>query len=273
MTPKIFISHSHQDRDFVDWLVRELRQNGIDVWWDADELAIGDYIKNKIKEGILASSAFIIVLSEHSTKSAWVQFELNSALLYNATKNNIKIIPIKIDESNVPSDLNNYLYIDASRNRLVALEHLIRALYVPDKPTYKFDDWSNFSAKSFQDFVYDLLKFEGHNINRMPQMRDSGFDFEIEDINSFQQKERILVECKFYKSSVSIATLSQLYGVLQESKASKALLITNSELTSASKAYLSKTSNQIHVWEGHDLIEKLNKFPELLLKYFPRSVL
>jgi hypothetical protein len=272
MTPKIFISHSHQDRDFVDWLVRELRQNGIDVWWDADELAVGDYIKDKIKEGILASSAFIIVLSEQSTKSAWVQFELNSALLYNATKNNIKIIPIKIDESNVPLDLNNYLYIDASRNRLTALENIIRALYVPDKPTYKFDDWSNFSAKSFEDFIYDLLKFEGHNINRMPQMRDSGFDFEIEDINSFLQKERTLVECKLYKSSVSIATLSQLHGVLQESNASKALLITNSELTSASKAYLSKLSNQIHVWEGHDLIKKFNKFPELLLKYFPKSV-
>jgi hypothetical protein len=67
--------------------------------------------------------------------------------------------------------------------------------------------------------------------------------------------------------------LSQLHGASQESKAAKAFLITNSELTSASKTYLNYISNQILVWKGHDLIKKLNKFPELLLKYFPNSML
>jgi hypothetical protein len=272
MTPKIFISYSHHDRDFVNWLVVELRRNSFDVWWDVNELSVGDSIRDKIKEGISASSAFVIILSEYSTKSAWVRVELNSALLYNAAKNNIKIIPIKIDRSPMPADLDNYLFVDASENRLTVVENIVRELQVHVKATYKFDDWSGFSPKTFEDFIYDLLKLEKYRVNRMPQMRDSGFDFEIEDINTFQQNERTLVECKFYKSSVSVATLSQLHGVLlRESKATKALLITNSELTSSSKAYLNKISNRIVVWEGHDLIIKLNKFPELLHKYFPNS--
>jgi len=273
MNPKIFVSYSHQDREFVDWLVLKLRHNGIDVWWDANELAVGDYIKDKIREGISVSSAFIIILSEHSSKSKWVQYELNSALLYNATKNNIKIIPIKVDGSQVPPDLTNYLYIDASKNRLTALEGIIRAVYIPDKPTYRFGDWANLSPKTFEDFIYDLLKIEGHMVNRMPQIRDFGSDFEIESFNSFQQRERTLVQCKLYKNSVSLATLRQLHGLLIETKASKALLITNSELTFSTKDYLSKISSQVIVWEGHDLISKLNKYPELRLKYFPKSIL
>ncbi len=272
MKPKIFISHSHQDKEFVLWLVRELNQVGIDVWWDAQELVTGDYIKDKIKDGIQASSAFIIILSQNSFKSTWVQYELNSALLFNATKNNIRIIPIKIDKSEVPFDLNNYLYIDASENRTTAILAIEKALAISNEPTYKFNGWTDFSPRTFEDFVYDLLLQEGHKVRRMPQIRDSGFDFEIEEINSFDQLERTFVETKFYKSSVSISTLRQLHGTLMASGGSKALLVTSSELTRDAKEYLQAITANITVWEGHNLISKLSRYPVLIHKYFPTSI-
>jgi len=272
MNKNVFISYSHEDKDFVEWLRHNLQEFGFDIWYDQQEIRLGDSIKNKIIEGIQSSSIFLVVLSKASSNSSWVKYELNSALISSAINKGIKIIPIKIDESDLPSDLSNYLYADFSKSRSQGLEVLKRSLSEDNKVDYEFNDWSGFDWKKFESLIYDLLNAEGLNVQRTPPTRDGGYDFVAKTTNILGAEEKIIIESKFYNNKkISIDIIRQLYGVSTIEKVNKVLLITNSELTNASRSFLENSTPNISVWEGHDLIRKLFSYPELVERYFPKK--
>lgn len=273
MNKKVFISYSYEDKEFVEWLKDNLQGSGHEIWYDQQEIQLGDSIKKKIIEGIQSSSTFIIILSNASKKSNWVRYELNSALLSSAINKGIKILPIKIDESDVPSDLSNYLYADFSKSRSQGLDNLMRSLSQDYKVNYEFKDWSGFDWKKFESLIFDLLNAEGFNVQKTPPTRDGGYDFVAKTTNILGSEEKIIIESKFYKNKkISIDVLRNLYGVSIVEKVNKVLLITNSELTSASRAFLESSTPNISVWEGHELIRKLFSYPELVERYFPIKI-
>lgn len=60
----IFISYSHQDRDFVDQLAYQLVAHNIYVWLDRWELHVGDSLLSKVQDAITDASALLVVLSQ-----------------------------------------------------------------------------------------------------------------------------------------------------------------------------------------------------------------
>lgn len=272
MKKRVFISYSYQDKEFVEWLKTELQDLGLDIWYDESEILVGDNIQKKVNEGIQSSSAFILVLSNSSKNSDWVRYEMNSAILLNAIKKGISILPIKIDDSEIPSDLSGYLYADFSDDRKKGLEILKRSLLKENKVDFEFKDWSNFDGRKFEDLIFDLLKYEGFKAQRTPPTRDGGYDFIAKTENILGSSEKIIIESKFYKSQkISIDVLRQLYAVASIEKVNKVLLITNSELTNSSRNFLAHSTSNIIVWEGHELIRRLFSYPDLIKKYFPQG--
>lgn len=270
MNKKLFISYSYEDKEFAAWLKDNLQGFGHEIWYDQQEIQLGDSIKKKIIEGIQASSTFIVILSNSSRNSDWVRYELNSALLSNAINKGIKILPIKIDDSEVPSDLSNYLYADFSHSRSQGLDTLIRSLSQDNKVDYEFQDWSGFDWRKFESLIFDLLNAEGLKVQKTPPTRDGGYDFVAKTTNVLGSEEKIIIESKFYKNKkISIDVLRNLYGISIVEKVNKVLLITNSELTNSSRSFLENSTPNITVWEGHELIRKLFCYPELVEKYFP----
>jgi hypothetical protein len=269
MKKKVFISYSYEDKEFVEWLRDKLQDLDIDIWYDQQELQLGDSIKEKITQGIQASSAFIVVLSKSSRTSNWMRFELNSALLLNAIKKGIMIIPIKIDDTEVPFDLAGYYYADFSSDRIKGLDLLRRTLIQTNKFNYEFHDWSEFDFRKFENLIFDLLTYEGFKVQRTPPTRDGGYDFIAKTKDALGTEEKIIIESKFYRNQkISIDILRKLYGITFIENANKVLLVTNSELTNASRNFLVHSSSNIIVWEGPELIKRLFSFPELMEKYF-----
>ena len=72
----LFLSHSHKDKKFVDWLKSRMDYMNISVWQDSCEILIGDRFKDKIKEGVTRSLFFLIIISNDSIQSKWVKQEL-----------------------------------------------------------------------------------------------------------------------------------------------------------------------------------------------------
>lgn len=70
MELSIFISYSHEDKDFVSSLARNLVFARHNVWIDTWELNAGDSLVDKIQNAIVESDAILIVLSNASLKSA-----------------------------------------------------------------------------------------------------------------------------------------------------------------------------------------------------------
>lgn len=65
----VFISYSHNDKDFIETLCENLVLHKARVWIDTWELSVGDSILTKVQDAITSSGALIIVLSNSSVKS------------------------------------------------------------------------------------------------------------------------------------------------------------------------------------------------------------
>lgn len=109
---RIFLSHSSPDKPFVDRLAIDLRNQNIPVWYDKWELKVGDSLTEKISHGIQQSGLLAVVLSKNSVASSWVQRELNTALALELQKKEVFVLPVLIDDCEVPAFLLDKLYAD-----------------------------------------------------------------------------------------------------------------------------------------------------------------
>lgn len=111
MSPKVFISHASEDKPrFVTAFATKLRENGVDAWLDRWEMLPGDSLVDKIfDEGLKDAQAVIIVLSNFSVTKPWVYEELNASMVARISKGT-KIIPIVIDDCDVPEALKSTLW-------------------------------------------------------------------------------------------------------------------------------------------------------------------
>jgi len=112
----LFISHSNLDKPFVRKLVEELsKDNSIKLWIDEKEISAGDDIQRTITSTLRRESDFLLlVISEHSTTSSWVQFEVSQFISSKEGKNIIPLIVSKEHRFPKPIDdlITRLKYLD-----------------------------------------------------------------------------------------------------------------------------------------------------------------
>ena len=91
----IFISYSSKDRPWVEQFAKTLEAHGWSVWWDRN-IPTGGSFNQVIRQELSAAKCAIVVWSDQSVESEWVQAEAAEA------KQQDKYLPIKISESNIP---------------------------------------------------------------------------------------------------------------------------------------------------------------------------
>ncbi len=90
----IFVSYSAVDREWVQRLVNDVREEGFGVWFDADSIFPGQSIPAAIAEGLEISRIVVVVCSESAIKSPWVNEELEGALYRAVTDPDRIVIPV-----------------------------------------------------------------------------------------------------------------------------------------------------------------------------------
>jgi hypothetical protein len=138
MPPKVFLSHASEDKErFVLDFARQLRASGVDVWLDQWEMKPGDSLVDKIfEEGLKDARAVIIVLSSISVQKPWVREELNASVV-NRISRGTKLIPVVIDECDVPESLRSTVWqkVDSLDDYSQSLQRILSAIFdVSDKP-------------------------------------------------------------------------------------------------------------------------------------------
>jgi hypothetical protein len=104
----IFISYSHDDKDFSDKLASMLLSYDLQIWRDSKDIRIGGNILKSIYEGIKNTSHFCCIISLSSIKSAWVEEELSYAKIRQLGDTSLEIVPILIDKVEIPDFLKAY---------------------------------------------------------------------------------------------------------------------------------------------------------------------
>jgi len=64
--PSVFISYSHNDKDFVMKLEKLLKRKGARVWLDEHSMKTGDRLISEIVKGIEKTDFFVVVISNSS---------------------------------------------------------------------------------------------------------------------------------------------------------------------------------------------------------------
>lgn len=98
---KVFISHSHKDKVFAHRLYDDLRARGVDCWYAPEDLTIGSWIRQTIEDAVRLHRKLLLILSENSIESYWVQNEVELAFEIEKELDSGKAIlfPIKIDNA------------------------------------------------------------------------------------------------------------------------------------------------------------------------------
>lgn len=108
----IFLAHSHTDKPFVNKLAKDLRKSGYYVWTDDAEIKVGDSLIQKIREGIDNVAYVGAVISSNSVESEWVKKELDIAMNQEIEGKEVKVLPLLLDDIELPGFLKGKRYAD-----------------------------------------------------------------------------------------------------------------------------------------------------------------
>jgi uncharacterized protein YjbI with pentapeptide repeats len=99
-----FISHSTTDREFAEHLYVDLQNAGVSCWFAPEHLKIGDPFRQRIDESIRLHDKLLLILSQGSVNSQWVQDEVEAALERERRENRLVVFPIRIDNAITDTD-------------------------------------------------------------------------------------------------------------------------------------------------------------------------
>ena len=129
---RIFLSYSHRDQEFAEKLASDLRAGGYRVWLDVWKLEVGDSIPNGIERGIADSQFVVVVLSEASCSSNWVEKEWKAKYWKEVNENQVMVLPLLLEDCEIPELLKPKLYADFRTNYANGYSELSRKLGNPE---------------------------------------------------------------------------------------------------------------------------------------------
>lgn len=94
-----FISYSSADNEFARRLHADLQNEGIRCWFAPEDMKIGDRIRTRIDEVIHLHEKLLLVLSENSINSDWVEKEVETAFEKERETKSTVLFPIRLDAS------------------------------------------------------------------------------------------------------------------------------------------------------------------------------
>ena len=99
-----FISYSSNDSEFAQLLYDDLQEHGVLCWFSPHDMGTGVPIRQTLDDQIRRTDKLLLILSEFSVKSHWVEKEVETAFEEEARSSEIKLLPIRLDDSVMQTD-------------------------------------------------------------------------------------------------------------------------------------------------------------------------
>lgn len=218
--PKVFISHASEDMSsYAKPLAEALRKKGVDAWFDKWEIRYGDSLVQRIfEQGLKRAATFVYLMSANSVDKPWVRAELENAVtqLIDGT---IRLIPVKLDDCNVPNSVKSILWIDLAKAGSIAnvADEIAKEVFgYSDKPALgPTPPWVDANALRIdgldkQDEVVLSLIFQGalnqrsRNLIKTSDLKQPAEDHGISN-TALHESVRVLIEQGYIESGPIIA--------------------------------------------------------------------
>jgi hypothetical protein len=93
-----FISYSAKDDDFARRIYRDLQNNEVRCWFAPHDMPIGGKILDSIDSAIRSRDKVLLILSENSIRSDWVEDEVTKAFAEERRHGQTVLFPVRLDE-------------------------------------------------------------------------------------------------------------------------------------------------------------------------------
>lgn len=146
---RIFISHNSKDKPIVEPIAIKLAEvfGREEVFYDSWSIKPGDGIIGKMNEGLENCRFVFFFVSNNSLKSYMVALEWQNAIM-KASKEQAQLIPVRMDNCEMPALLLQTLYIDLFSNGVeVSLRQMIDLINGDNTFHPKFTRIKNISVK------------------------------------------------------------------------------------------------------------------------------
>jgi hypothetical protein len=127
--PHLFLSHSSKDNKWVTELAEDLNLCGVDVWFDAWELRVGDDLHERIADAVDKSRFVAVVVTKHFSESKWIRGEVHQALSREKAGDRTVVLPLLADDAEVPPLLSTKKFLDFSGDYFGSLTHLAALIH------------------------------------------------------------------------------------------------------------------------------------------------
>lgn len=122
-----FISYSKTNRGFALELAKQLKASGFLVWLDQLDIPTGARWDDEVEKALTECEIFLVILTSQSIVSHNVKDEIGYAI-----DSNKRILPILLDQVNVPFRLRRFQYVDftnkSNEEGIEAAKQLLRKL-------------------------------------------------------------------------------------------------------------------------------------------------
>ena len=124
---KIFLSYKSHDQQIVEHIYKEFIDAGLSPWMSSYDIEVGEKWKDAIEKSIKESDIFITFISKNINNVSETGFGRNdelsivenineifsheSNIAHNLSRE-IKIVPVLLDDSDIPLELNSIQYFD-----------------------------------------------------------------------------------------------------------------------------------------------------------------
>ncbi|MFJ4328200.1 toll/interleukin-1 receptor domain-containing protein [Streptomyces tricolor] len=106
-----FMSHNHRDKPHVTPFAAKMKLVGAQIWLDEWEIFPGDTIVGKVNQALDAVDTLLLFWSSGAAASNWVNTEMEAALTRKLSEGDLRIIPIKLDDTPLPPLLRPLMYV------------------------------------------------------------------------------------------------------------------------------------------------------------------
>ena len=266
----VFISYATPDQAVAKILMEALSSKGLDV--SLSELHAGiNWIE--FNRTTLSANAYLILLLSKST-SFCCNHDIE-VVLRELQFRDITLIPVLLDDCDIPLSLTPYQHFDLRNPVEENLEKLVDAL----KNTSEID-FEKLSSPIFEQLVVELLQKLGF-INLQMEEKNNGIngvvEFRHKDPFGAETRDIYALETKLYRESrADLRSIRKLaLHAKSNSNIDKALVVTDGNLTSVALDWVNDapkvTGVPIRVVDGTELKRLLLQNTDLVSKYFAAS--
>lgn len=192
---RLFISYTSQDRNFAEQLKSELQALGHTPWWFDEGVTVGQKWQEAILDQLKKVDALIILVSEASLRSSWVNHELGAALAYSEERGSPAIIPVVLDDTRLSIPLSRYFAIAVGQKPVVEIARTI--------------------SEAVEKQVGRLKARVEEQRENQKKVEVSAADFIQKSLSELAERERSYRRLAYFWYSVAYATLvgSAAFGV------------------------------------------------------------